>query len=199
MNKYKELRVNNKTESGDTMSIRALAKEIHISPSHISEIENEVIKPSLNQIMRYHDYFGVSVDYLVGDDNGIVASNEDIRYAMKKVQKAESDEEILLKQTVELLFGTTVGRAILYQMSEILFGVENKDMAAGDYVKNEKTGELHRITHESIKDLTEQLSNELVVLRDPKYRKATYNELQLISEGLKDNTADTFSKKVTLV
>lgn len=201
MNVYKSLRHGYKNETGKNLSLRALAKEIGITPSHISEIENDVKRPSLNEMIKYKEFFGVSLEYLMGEDpEGIVADKEDVKFAMKSVQKADTSEEILLKQTVEMLFGTNPGKAILYQISEILFGLLKPDAEAGSYVKDETNNELHRITHDTIEERANILVNELIVLRDPKYRKASYNEIMLIMDNLKNNNeADTFSGKCLTV
>lgn len=195
MNVYRELRENYKID-GKTISLRALSKKLGIGFSHISEIENGIKKPSINVMRKYHDFFGVTMDYLIGEDaDGIVASSEDVKYAIKTVQNKETSEDILKKQTVEFLFGTNPGKAILYQLSEILFGVEDLNKETGTYVSDERN-ELHRITHESIEDRSKQLVNELIMLRDPKYRKASYNEVRVISENCKSMALkDEYSKK----
>jgi len=58
--RVKELR----TAKGLTME--ALAKEIHGTKAAIGNFENANKKPSLDAIIALADYFGVTIDYLVG-------------------------------------------------------------------------------------------------------------------------------------
>ncbi len=201
MNVYKRLRLSCKDSNGKPMSLRAFSKEVGILPSHLSEIENGIKKPSFNEIKKYHDYFAVSMELLLEDGEdpeGIVANKEDVRFSMYALKKADTSAEILMKQTVELLFGTSTGQAILYQLSELLFGIENQDLKEGEYVKGEAFDELYKITHENIEDIAQQLVNELVLLRDPKFRKASVNELKMVVNNCCYEVEDKYSHKIKL-
>ncbi len=44
-----------------------LGKEIGLTPSAISNIENSISYPSVDTLIRFADYFSVSMDYLLTD------------------------------------------------------------------------------------------------------------------------------------
>ncbi len=47
---------------------RQLAKEIGVSNVTVMQWENGIITPKLDKLIKLSDYFGVSIDYLVGRD-----------------------------------------------------------------------------------------------------------------------------------
>lgn len=199
MNIFKQLRYSKTDENGKKMTIRELAKEIGVAGSHICELENENKSPSFNEIKRYHDYFNVPYEDLLGEIrafDGIIADKQDVKYSMEIIQKADTSEDILLKQTVEVLFGTEPGKVLLFQLAELLFGVKNEDIEDGAYCKDKEYEELHVITHESIEKKAQQFINKLLLIRDPKYRNLSYNELNLVIDNVKDvDSLDEYSKK----
>ena len=52
-----------------SMKQEELAKVIHVSQSSLSGYENEKYEPDKKTLLRLADFFGVSVDYLLGIDN----------------------------------------------------------------------------------------------------------------------------------
>lgn len=54
-------------------TVRGLAEKLKIASSTISLIEKEQRVPTIEQVNVYKDFFGVSLDYLVGDTNIIKA------------------------------------------------------------------------------------------------------------------------------
>lgn len=62
MNRIRLLRMQNALKQED------LAKIIHVSQSSLSGYENERYEPDKKSLLRLADYFGVSVDYLLGLD-----------------------------------------------------------------------------------------------------------------------------------
>ncbi len=66
MNRIKELRLEK------CLSQKQLAQNIETTQSNIARWENEANEPSTSQLKRLADYFGCSIDYLIGreDDFG---------------------------------------------------------------------------------------------------------------------------------
>ena len=62
MNRIKELRQANKVRQAD------LAKAINVSQATMSEYETGKYEPDIPTLKRIADYFGVSVDYIVGGE-----------------------------------------------------------------------------------------------------------------------------------
>ncbi len=66
MNRIKELRIEN------GLSQKQLATNIETTQSNIARWENEINEPSASQLIKLSDFFGCSIDFLVGreDDFG---------------------------------------------------------------------------------------------------------------------------------
>lgn len=65
MNLYKQLRYQNTNSAGKPMGIIQLSKLLGISPACISKIERNIAIPTLEVIVAYQKYFGVSCDTLI--------------------------------------------------------------------------------------------------------------------------------------
>lgn len=178
-NIFRELRLN--TNDGNGISVRGLAKELKISSSHISEIENDIKKPSLNELKKYHEYFNVPIELLI--DN-------------KSVFQAD---EVIVSQTLEFLQNNPNGQAVLKTLSEVLFGIENEDYEEGSIHKDSEYNEWHKIVYDNIEKRAKCLTNAVIMLRDPKFRKLSYNETVLSIENTIDSKKDTYSKKCKLI
>lgn len=210
-NRFKELREKKLNKNGSPMSIRALAKELEISPSHISELERGILSPSLLMLTKYHRYFNVTMEYLMGEDTQEVNKEKDCslkesdalfkRKLDKGIDEAintTTKDENLEKQLIEFLFTTTTGKVLIHEMAGILFGVNSEQYNDADILQNNENSEYNMIHHEPMDDISRRFANALVILRDPLYRKMSYNELQLvlINTGT-DKVDDTYSKRCT--
>lgn len=58
-----------------------LGKEIGLTPSAISNIENSISYPSVDTLIRFADYFSVSMDYLLTDKD--VKQLEELQLKLK--------------------------------------------------------------------------------------------------------------------
>ncbi len=60
------------------LSQRAMAKEFFVSQATFNNWENGNTQPSIAQLIAIAKYFGVSVDYLIGnsDDSGVIQYGE---------------------------------------------------------------------------------------------------------------------------
>lgn len=115
-----KLRVSRGLSQGD------LGKEIGITPSAISNIENAVSYPSIDTLIRFAHFFSVTMDYLL--------SNKDI----------EQLEELQLKSkllTTEMFLKSGKPQKSLYE-------IDNKE-----YFFEEKQHEITYKVSESINDI----------------------------------------------
>lgn len=69
LSRLKELRVSK------NLTMDKLGKDIGVTRSTISNLENEQRKPSLDMVIKLADYFQVPVDYLIGRTNEEVIKN----------------------------------------------------------------------------------------------------------------------------
>lgn len=119
-NNIAKLRVSRGLSQGD------LGKEIGITPSAISNIENAVSYPSIDTLIRFAHFFSVTMDYLL--------SNKDI----------EQLEELQLKSkllTTEMFLKSGKPQKSLYE-------IDNKE-----YFFEEKQHEITYKVSESINDI----------------------------------------------
>lgn len=70
------------------LSQQKLADEFHISQQSIWKYENDLSEPDINMLIRFANYFNVSVDYLIGNAN--VPTKADL-ILEKQLSPAESD------------------------------------------------------------------------------------------------------------
>lgn len=106
MNRIKELRI----ESG--LSQKQLAENIETTQSNIARWENEINEPSSSQLIKLSDFFGCSIDFLVGKE-------DDFGNDLKGNLNYSQDEEILsfIKQYRKL--SPTAKKIILETMRSI--------------------------------------------------------------------------------
>lgn len=115
-----KLRISRGLSQGD------LGKEIGLTPSAISNIENAVSYPSIDTLIRFAEFFSVTMDYLL--------SNKDI----------EQLEELQLKSkllTTEMFLKSGKPQKSLYE-------INNKE-----YLFEEKQHEITYKVSESINDI----------------------------------------------
>ena len=71
-----------RTEKG--LSQRQMAKELNVSQGTYNNWENEKTQPSIEQLKQLSHFFGVSVDYLIGNTD---------EYGTVTVENTQTDEE----------------------------------------------------------------------------------------------------------
>ena len=91
---YKELRQTVKDETGDTISIKALADKIQLASSRISELENNKREMSLTELKAYHKFFNVSFEYLLGETD-TKTTNEDVQIACETTGLSEEAIKVI--------------------------------------------------------------------------------------------------------
>ncbi len=199
---YKALRELGMKEDQNCESIRKLGQALSIGASRISELERGTREASLQEMKKYHSYFGVSYDVLMGDkpyDGSEVKINKTVDEAlMKSIEEIMFSEDVRKKpdkQTVEFLIGTTTGNVLLRKLSDVLFGVNYGDAPDGEILKDKNIGEYHKVFHEDISGIAKRFVASLMVFRDPKYRVLNSNELGLVLHN-SDSMTDNYSKKV---
>lgn len=75
-----------------------LSKVVGVSPSTIGSYETETVEPPLSMLLKLADYFGVTLDYLVGRVR-FRASWEKLQHGFK----CGKDSTISLEQLAELI------------------------------------------------------------------------------------------------
>lgn len=113
-------------------TVRELAAELNISPSTISQIESEKRTPTVEQVMIYKKYFGVSLDYLVGETD---VTEVDTAMFCKYTGMSEAAVKLLPiciaygKDTLSKMIENPQFEALLYKLGTI-------SMLSTMYVKN---------------------------------------------------------------
>lgn len=199
-NRYKILRSKNASTDENCKSIRALARKLEIGPTHISEIERDMREPSFGEILKYHNYFNVSIEYLIGesDETGYKVSGvepadnpntktDKASKRLAKIMSAEKPEDVLIKQAVSFLLETTTGDVVMSDLADILFGTTQLGEEDLTILENKHTHEYHRIHNSDMETLGRRFVNTLMILRDPKYRKMKYNEIKTILMNVEDD------------
>lgn len=67
-NPFKALRESKNPNEMEDYKAKDLAKDLGISTSRISDLETGERKPTLSQLKKYHDYFKVPYEYLLGEN-----------------------------------------------------------------------------------------------------------------------------------
>lgn len=101
MNKIRELRKEKKLSQGD------LAKELNTSTSNISGWECGKWQPDNDTLINLADFFGVSIDYLLGQSEyfypDTVANNTEEQEIISNYRQLDYYGKKLVKQTLETL------------------------------------------------------------------------------------------------
>lgn len=80
MTNLKQLR----TDSG--LSQQALAEKFNLSQQSIYKYENELAEPDINTLKEFADFFGVSIDYLVGYHTDTSQIDDDFTPTRQEIQ-----------------------------------------------------------------------------------------------------------------
>lgn len=123
-NIFKELR-ESYTFQGEKISIRKFATLIDISHTHISEIERSTRPPSQSELKKYHNFFKVSYEYLLGEtkeptsadvfrENPVNESLVSTRIRLLQESDKKSEKEML--EMINYLIGEEKGLLALYYL-----------------------------------------------------------------------------------
>lgn len=118
-----ELYIEGKYKSGNQ-----LAKDLGLTPQSVNQYRNGEAVPRIETLIAMADYFGVSVDYLLGKSD-IKSSSADIQAAVKITGLSEEAVKILdfwtdKDQFVESKFGYNWNRRLIRFISYL---IENED------------------------------------------------------------------------
>ena len=104
-NRFKQLRLeynNHVSADKDELSQTDLANEMGLVRSHISKLESGKTNPTLEDYIYYHDKFGVTIEYLLGETNSKKPKNmrvgrdlgvtDAVADTMTDIRKASSKE-----------------------------------------------------------------------------------------------------------
>ncbi len=75
-----------------------VSKATGIDQKTLSNYENEKTNPDSFALTRLADFFGVSIDYLLGRCDLSVMTNEDIIIALDSIQKKISEIKLMLEK-----------------------------------------------------------------------------------------------------
>jgi transcriptional regulator with XRE-family HTH domain len=96
--------------------IKALCKENHISVNKLEETleiskgslcKIDTNKPSSGRLEKIADYFGVTVDYLIGREEGILATDEDKNVIVMDDEARELLKELKTRPEMRTLFSVS--------------------------------------------------------------------------------------------
>ena len=68
----------NELRKEKSLTLRQLAKDLDISYSSLNKYEREDQQPSFGTLIKIADYFNVSVDYLLGNSDGRIISDQEL-------------------------------------------------------------------------------------------------------------------------
>lgn len=116
----KELRIKN------NYSLRQLSREIGIPNSNISRIEQGHTAAPLSVLQKYHAYFGVSYEYLLGEteeytnaDCGAPTYEDNTDYQLRRYRQYKKYN--LEYQTLRFLLTVPAGRVFLRELSAVMW------------------------------------------------------------------------------
>lgn len=101
-------------------SLRVLAKELKTDHSYISAVERGKLSPSMQMLEKYHKYFHVSYEYLLGETDeptstelGKTKFDTDEAYALKRL----AEENRQCYNTLSYLLTDIYGQVFLEELS----------------------------------------------------------------------------------
>ncbi len=110
------------------LSLRKFGQEIGVTYSEISLLERDMCDISFKTIKKYHDYFNVSYEYILGEsqdysstDTGKASTLErKENYNLRCMQ--QNDANFYEIQTIRYLLNTPQGNTALSLLSKLLWG-----------------------------------------------------------------------------
>ena len=123
---FLELRLNHLVD-GKPCSQRQLCKlmDNKIHYSHLSSLEHGRT-PSLNELKSYHDYFGVSYEYLLGEEKSTTVKNNSFHHFITSFGASHNKDERKMWDTFVKITTTEDGLALLYYISQYLYQKEKR-------------------------------------------------------------------------
>lgn len=119
--------------NGKCLSIRQLSSKIKINYGRISELELSKREPIGSELNKYHKYFNVSIEYLLGETcirdipfstpKSVLSNSDNLLDTIKWLAGTSRPEEKLLSQLSHMLFETNEGLLLIYYLSEYLFNL----------------------------------------------------------------------------
>lgn len=105
-------------------SLRTLAKELKADHAHISAVEHGRLSPSMQMLDKYHRYFNVSYEYLLGETDeptstelGKAKFDTEEIYALKCL----AEDNKLCYNTLSYLLTDTYGQVFLEELSNCIY------------------------------------------------------------------------------
>ena len=95
--RLKELRLNNGLKQSD------LLKKFNLSSARYSQYENDKRVPDYELLIKFADFYNVSIDYLLGRTNVIKPENIDENDLLAKLNTADSETKAAVEQFLNYL------------------------------------------------------------------------------------------------
>ena len=95
--RLKELRLNNGLKQSD------LLKKFNLSSARYSQYENDKRVPDYELLIKFADFYNVSIDYLLGRTNVIKPENIDENDLLAKLNTADSETKASVEQFLNYL------------------------------------------------------------------------------------------------
>lgn len=95
--RLKELRLNNGLKQSD------LLKKFKLSSARYSQYENDKRVPDYELLIKFADFYNVSIDYLLGRTNVIKPENIDENDLLAKLNTADSETKASVEQFLNYL------------------------------------------------------------------------------------------------
>lgn len=95
--RLKELRLNNGLKQSD------LLKKFNLSSARYSQYENDKRVPDYELLIKFADFYNVSIDYLLGRTNVIKPENIDENDLLVKLNTADSETKASVEQFLNYL------------------------------------------------------------------------------------------------
>lgn len=96
-NRLKELRINNGLKQSD------LLKKFNLSSARYSQYENNKRVPDYELLIKFADFYSVSIDYLLGRTNVIKPEKIDENDLLAKLNTADSETKASVEQFLNYL------------------------------------------------------------------------------------------------
>ena len=115
------------------LTLKQMADKFHKTKATFSAYENGVRKPSINLVSELANYFGVSIDYLMGESN-LKHSNEKIKQALENnPELMQFWEQLSERNDLQLLFKQTqnLSPEAIRKVVEFMQMIENEHHKEG--------------------------------------------------------------------
>lgn len=94
-----------------SLNQRQFADAMKLSPRRISTYETGEVEPDIQTLMQFADFFGVSVDYLIGHDTDVLAKKDSSPFVLTKfgerIRQYRTEQKLTVKALAERIGITT--------------------------------------------------------------------------------------------